>query len=257
MEKCKLCLQEKQLIAKSHIIPDFMYEELYDDNHKIRVVPASEFGKVKPRIKMPSSGEYEGGLLCSDCDNKLLGGYENYARKAIYGGALRDSECPECDNFKSQDGVKFTLCKKINYHKFKIFLLSVLWRASISKRALFDQINLGPHEEVLRKMIYEGNPGKVDDYPLYFMTYVNDKDVSTDIIGHPKQIRIKSGHRAYTFLIGGIFYMYMVNSSDHTLPDYIIKSTIRPSDEMTIYHIPKGKGWEIMLSYFGLIKANI
>lgn len=109
MEKCKLCLQEKQLIAKSHIIPDFMYEELYDDNHKIRVVPASEFGKVKPRIKMPSSGEYEGGLLCSDCDNKLLGGYENYARKAIYGGALRDSECPECDNFKSQDGVKFTL----------------------------------------------------------------------------------------------------------------------------------------------------
>ncbi|GEM_PF-2942036 len=32
---CKLCLKDKPLIKKSHIIPDFMYREIYDEDNRI------------------------------------------------------------------------------------------------------------------------------------------------------------------------------------------------------------------------------
>ena len=31
---CRLCLEEQALIKKSHIIPEFMYQDLFDENHK-------------------------------------------------------------------------------------------------------------------------------------------------------------------------------------------------------------------------------
>ena len=54
---CKLCLKEKKLLKKSHIIPKFMYKGLFDENHKILV------SKVNPlkKEKLQSDGAYEKG----------------------------------------------------------------------------------------------------------------------------------------------------------------------------------------------------
>jgi hypothetical protein len=80
MGQCKLCLQEKQLIKKSHIIPDFMYKDLFDDKHAILLNTSN----TKTRnTKILFNGEYEGNILCESCDGKIIGGiYENYASKA-------------------------------------------------------------------------------------------------------------------------------------------------------------------------------
>jgi len=88
-----------------------MYQDLFDAKHKMYVFSPSERAKGEGYIKKPSSGEYEGGLLCADCDNKILGDYEDYSSKAIYGGALSANECPTCDNYKNQHGIQFTTCK--------------------------------------------------------------------------------------------------------------------------------------------------
>ncbi|MBI4946221.1 MAG: hypothetical protein HY840_07450 [Bacteroidetes bacterium] len=245
-------MQDKQLIGKSHIIPEFMYQDLFDNKHKIYVF--SPYAKLQgqERIKRPSSGEYENGLLCADCDNKLLGSYEDYASKAIYGGELPANECPTCENYENQHGVKFTGCKNISYKKFKIFLLSVLWRSSISSRPLFSEISLGPHEEIIRKMIYEGNPGEASDYPIFFMTFVNDKSMSKDIIAQPQRRRTKDGHSMFVFMIGGMLYCFYVNARNHTLPEYVVTETIKPTNDMNIFHIPPGQGWDIILGFMGL-----
>ena len=39
----------------------------------------------------------------------------------------------------------------VKYPAFK-FLLSILWRASVSSKPLFNQIQLGSHEEIIRRM---------------------------------------------------------------------------------------------------------
>jgi len=254
MEKCRLCLIEKQLLSKSHIIPDFMYQDLYDDKHKIFLLNPYEQAKGEGYVKRPSSGEYESEILCSECDIKLLGKYEDYARKAIYGGQLPANECPTFENYKNQHGIEFTVCKNLNYQKFKIFLLSIVWRAGISSRQFFSVISLGPHEEKIREMIFNGVAGNVDDYPIFIMTFVNDKSVPKDFVAQPQRRRTKDGYNVFIFMIGGLIFVYYVNSINHKLPDYVLSETLRQSNEVNIIHIPPGQGWDLILGYYGLKK---
>ena len=256
MGKCKLCLQEKQLLKKSHIIPDFMYQDLYDDKHKIFFLSPYERLKGEGYIKRPSSGEYESNILCADCDNVLLSSYEDYARKALYGGELPANECPTFKNFKNQHEIQFTKCTNLSYTKFKIFLLSILWRASVSSRQFFSDISLGPHEEIIREMIFTGNAGDVDDYPIFFMTYVNDKTIPRDLVAQPQKRRTKDGYAINTFMINGLLFAFYINSKTHKIPEHILSETIKPTNEVNIIHIPPGNGWGIILGYFGLLKKS-
>lgn len=251
MAICKLCIKDEQLIKKSHIIPDFMYQDLYDSNHRISSFTPYELLIGEAHISKPSSGEYEEGILCADCDIKLLGQiYEDYASKMMYGKSLPEKDAPICENYKSQDGLQFTICKNIDYKKFKLFLLSILWRASISSRPFFSEIQLGPHQEKIREMIINGNPGDNDDYPIFIMSYVTENSVPQDLITQPRKIKIKEGHNTYLFVIGGILYIFYVNSKDHKIPEFILSSTIRKSNEMNLIHIPPDKAWNIILGLY-------
>lgn len=256
MAICKLCLKEKDLIKKSHIIPEFMYQRLFDSNHKLRHFNPIEMSKGEGFVKKPSSGEYEGGLLCQKCESEIIGSYESYATKAMYGGQLPAEESPICENFFNQDNVKYSVCKNISYKKYKLFLLSILWRASISKRQMFNEISLGPHEEVIRKMVYEGNPGEVSDYPIAMYTFFRDNSITKDVIAHPQKRKVKSGHTTNVFIIAGTIYMFYVNSSQHTIPNLILNDTIKPNNQMTLYHIPDGNGMDLILSFYGLKRPN-
>ena len=46
--KCKLCLEDCVLV-KSHIIPDFMYRDLFDDKHRIFEAKVND-GELKTKI---------------------------------------------------------------------------------------------------------------------------------------------------------------------------------------------------------------
>ena len=103
-------------------------------------------------------------------------------------------------------------------------------------------------------MIFECDAGTVEDYPIFTMTYVNDKSMPKDLISHPLKVRSKDGHTSYVFMIGGMIYIYYVNSKTHNLPNYVLSETLKPNNEMNIIHIPEGKGLEILHAYFGLSK---
>lgn len=231
-----------------------MYQDLYDDKHKLILFKPHELLKGNTKIQKASTGDYEGDILCNDCDNKLIGGYEDYAAKAIFGGQLPENEKPILTLYRNQHGVEFSGCQNLSYTKFKLFLLSILWRASISSRQLFNQINLGPHSEIIRQMILKGNPGEVSDYPIFVMTYVNDKNMPNDVILPPQRRRMSEGHRTYVFPIGGFIYCFYVNSRTHKLPDHILSETFKPTNSLHIIHLPKGTGWNFMLGYLGIIK---
>jgi hypothetical protein len=42
---CALCLQEVEL-RRSHIIPKFLYETLYDDKHRLQVLSIKKGGRI-------------------------------------------------------------------------------------------------------------------------------------------------------------------------------------------------------------------
>ena len=148
--KCKLCLQEKRLLNCSHIISDFTYQDLYDENHKINKI--QDLSNPMKFIRV-SSGEYDKGILCEECEQKI-GKFENYAAVILFGGNIAKKEMPRFISQVNPHGVEYISIQNIDYRKFKLFLLSLLWRASISKRDYFKHVRLGKYEDEIRKMIY-------------------------------------------------------------------------------------------------------
>ena len=55
--KCRLCLEDKNLLKKSHIIPNFLYSSLFDEKHRIHQVSIKNVQKLSDKILQ--SGEYD------------------------------------------------------------------------------------------------------------------------------------------------------------------------------------------------------
>jgi len=247
--KCKLCHNVRPLLDKSHIIPEFMYSGLFDEHHKINKFAPAQYVKGNRRVMRPSSGEYDSGILCQECDNKKLGQFETYARQALFGGKLPENESPDCQNVQTPEGVKFTRCRNLSYKKFKLFLLSILWRASVSKREFFNEVSLGPYEEVIRQMLLNEDPKGEEDFPIVMFTWLNDQSMPRDIVGQPGKNRATKGIR-YVFIIGGVTYVFHV--SPGSLPPMLRPYVLLTTNEATLFHIPEGKTWELWQSYFNM-----
>lgn len=79
--KCQLCLGEKELINRSHIVPNFLYKSILQIERKLVSVNLSD---LSSKGEIMQTGYNEGGLLCADCDNRILGSLERYACNHIY-----------------------------------------------------------------------------------------------------------------------------------------------------------------------------
>lgn len=229
MATCRLCLQEKELCRKSHILPDFMYRELFDDKH--RMVKGTPIEGERPQNLQ--SGEYEGGLLCADCDNRIIGGYEGYASKVLYGGGIPVSTKRVR---KADDGLEITIVQGLDYRTFKLFLLSLLWRASISSLPFFAAVDLGPYEDKLRKMLLAGDPGSSGYFPCVLTSYRRSV-MPTGMISSPLKSRLADGKLMYVFLIAGMMYVFRVVENEQT--DWILEAAVKEKGEMKIPDAPQ------------------
>ena len=118
-ENCKLCGKVDKL-RNSHIIPEFLFKPLYDSKHRFHVLSTV--------LDSPNRYEQKGireKLLCQSCET-LLSKHEGYARTVLFGGT-EISVRKEDGNYIIGD---------IDYKKFKLFQISILWRAGISNHRL-------------------------------------------------------------------------------------------------------------------------
>ncbi|MGH7850442.1 MAG: hypothetical protein ACREOP_09100, partial [Thermodesulfobacteriota bacterium] len=178
---CKLCLEDKQLARESHIIPQLMYRQLLLDDgffYKLNSENLKKFSDGKT-IKGFINGEYDSDILCLDCENMILcNRYEDYAAKVydLISTDLESYDGIEIENITNVNGVHGKRLKNIDYSRFKLFLLSILWRASISSRGFFDQVSVGiKHHEIIRNMIYNCDPKDIQDYPCFICDLSKDE----------------------------------------------------------------------------------
>lgn len=211
---CKLCKKDKPL-KNSHIIPEFIYGHLYDEKHKFHVLTT---------MKSTKNAKLQKGireiLLCGDCEAKLSV-YERYA-SLIFSGAIYT---------KTNRNGKLVKLEGLDYEKFKLFALSVLWRAGVSSLPFFSQVKLGPHGEKLRNMILEENPGAPENYPFMMALITHEDEVQTDLIVQPSWSRLE-GHYSYRFVFGGIAWVYLVSS--HKTPNIISQATLSKAGVTTM-----------------------
>lgn len=245
---CNLCKREKDLIKKSHIIPDCMYQELYDDNHKINQFAPTELLAGKGYIKRPSTGEYEGGILCAECENQVLSHFESYGCEFFYSMEIPIERAPKCQNYITKEGQKFSECTNVNYTKLKLFLLSIIWRASISSRDFFSEVDLGEHEEKIRQMILSGEAREKSDYPIMMAHFIKSKTIPSDITIQPIMIK-KEGLLQFMIVINGmIFIFHIEGETENIFDEFTLENnrlrTYELSDEMAEKWIKEYIGFE-------------
>jgi hypothetical protein len=213
METCRLCLKEGEL-KNSHIIPEFVYSPLYDEKHRFHVLSNV---KVRGPAKLQKGiREY---LLCGECE-AALSKHERYVSVILSGRfAVRSS----------RNG-KLVSLEGLDYKQFRLFGLSVLWRASVSSLQMFEQVKLGPHEEVLRQMLLTEDPGRPNQYPFMLAPIVHGDEVQTDLIMQPTWARAE-GHYSYRFVFGGLAWVYLVSSHK---PPVVIANAAISEDGKTI-----------------------
>jgi len=231
---CKLCLKEKKLCKQSHIIPDFLHRELFDDKHRLIKFSTDRYNCEQ---NVPT-GEYESNILCEDCDGRIIGQYESYARIILYGGAAQI----RIQNYIQPDGLKYTKVENVNYKKFKLFLLSLVWRSSISSRDFFRDVTLGPYEEKLRKMIYSGDPGPENSYTC-FITSFRKYITPQQMIMNPKKIELE-GKTGYLFFISGFLYIFKITERENQA--WFLDASINKQGAIKILDTPEEKAREII-----------
>ncbi|WP_409028825.1 hypothetical protein [Gracilimonas sediminicola] len=198
MADCRLCNEDRKL-RKSHIYPEFLYKPLYDEKHKYFSLTTD----TDKYIKQPSKGIYE-ELLCADCEQKLSV-YEGYARDVIY------------EKMKEALKEKGRVLKLtgIDYALYKLFQLSLLWRSSIHSRPELPVLNLGTHQERLRKMILEEDPGEYYQYGVIHISLQMPEELGDDFLFPLEAVEGRfEGHHMYRSIIAGLSWSYIV--SNHT-----------------------------------------
>lgn len=239
---CKLCGEEKELCRRSHIIPNFMYQDLFDEKHRLHLV-RSERGKLQ-HMGFRQSGEYDGGILCQSCDNAKLGKLERYASQTMYGGLPLIMEPRQ-----THEGLRYWDIAELDYTQFKLFLLSVLWRASISKESLFQEVRLGPYEKPIRQMLLTGDPGEQLRFPCWIRTYLNFKDIPSDVLAPPSRLKVDGGF-AYQFLIAGTIYTFFITK--RIIPDWVAECAINLKGELKIMCLKREAAMNILSGLMGL-----
>lgn len=147
LRKCALCL-EPAVLQRSHVIPEWLYKPLYDDKHQFTEI----YSTPGLHCVTHQKGLRE-HLLCYHCEQQFSK-YEDYGRRALYG---EKSVTAHRENDKLH-------LEHLDYKQFKLLQLSILWRASVSTITCFKDVKLGPHQEVLRRMLHTEEPGPSHKY---------------------------------------------------------------------------------------------
>lgn len=192
---CALCRLEKPL-QNSHIIPEFLYGVMYDEKHRYNVLSLAP----ERRERTAQKGARE-RLLCRECEQKFAK-LERYASLVIKGGA------PGMDG--RRDG-SVVYVNGIDYTQFKLFLLSLLWRAGVAKDRYFERVVLGPHEERLRAMLLSGDPGPFDLYSCILWGLNLEPDEIPELMVQPCKDKVW-GHTTYHFVVPGFKLVYFVSN---------------------------------------------
>jgi hypothetical protein len=236
---CKLCLLEKELINRSHLFPNFMYKGIGDEKNRMNVISSTE---PERKVKV-QSGAYEEHILCADCDNNILSKLERYANNNFYALPFKENN----SNFKqviNQEGAQFIHCTNIDYNKFKLFLESLIWRASVSTHKLFQNFKLtSEQEEQLRNSILNSTPLDEDEFASEILTHQDDKESETDLvfINTTKPTKV-------SFFINQFIYLFHLDKNE--VNDEIKEITLSKKNEMGVIKLPPEQWAKIRKSVF-------
>lgn len=222
---CALCLRWRDL-CESHILTDSVYGPIYQkqihEKHKIIA-----FDPGNPELKRYLQTGFKEYLLCKGCEGHLNTSYENpfnefWLKKRPLDGRP-DEEVPTLGG--------------IDYASFKLFHLSILWRASVCVHEAFGEVDLGPHNEIIRRMLLEKRAGPDWEYPIKCRAITQDSSIRYEVVVLPKRLQFER-QTFYLFTFAGCEWLYCVSSHRNA---EIERGSLRESGCLPVYRQELGE----------------
>ena len=164
MLQCNLCHSLYPKLANAHIIPKSFFNlsskspwGICEENGYYQVITVD---KGVWNSKRSPTGIYDPKIVCSECE-KRFDQADDHGYK-ILSEAFKKKKLV----YSLYNKQPLYLIENVNYHKLKLFFLSMLWRAHASSYSFFLSVDLGIHETILRSYILQDKVPSQDEYEV-------------------------------------------------------------------------------------------
>jgi hypothetical protein len=240
--QCRFCDQDKPALAKAHIIPRSFF----------KVVRGKENYSVEMRVseeavteEFQQAGKYDNGILCEDCERK-------FSQYDAHGHSVFTKVFEDPTIYRDPNEIECAyLLPNVDFRLLKLFVLSVLWRASVSSLDFFSNVDLGErHEATMKSLISNGSIEGGDDYQ-FFCCHQRDAQYKTVILP-PWKRRMDSINYIALYLPD---IQIVVKVDKRELPEIFARLVIKPEAPHYLVFMPfKGSTEE---DYFDRMKEAI
>jgi hypothetical protein len=250
---CALCKQQTEL-CKSHIVPELVYKHsnMFDESSKTPSLQQYTVNlddlKGTPKERRIFTGAWE-YLLCRKHED-IFRDFESYVSKVTYAKSSDGSLSERLTPIKTLERERLSVFENIEYKPFKLYFLSILWRASVSSHFMFKDFEMfADEEEKLRQMLLDENPGLIN-YWYISIEAVSPKVISPNskllfqdepiqgVVCAPYSVMRPDGLIGYMLFLGNL----IVHFTNKPIPELISAfrnepNSVIPSNHLQLYVI--------------------
>ena len=173
---------------------------------------------AEDHTKRSPIGPYDPAILCRACEDRFQQ-LDDYAARLLIQErdiAFRESAVGEH---------RLYIADNFDYARLKLFILSVLWRAAVSKIPFCGRVHLGPRLARVRQMLEALDPGLPLEFATFFTRWIQppDKKLPPKFLASPVSRRYEEARVIRLYL--GYFVAEVCTSSASLRPplsDFVI-----------------------------------
>ena len=131
-------------------------------------------------------------MLCPKCENQ----FSRYERAGGLFLAELNSLSRQADPYPIR-------LSSLDYHRIKLFFLSLLWRCTVCTDPLTGRIDLGSRLVSLTALLRADTPGSANDFPIVLRLLAESQEAKNAVLTVPVPMR-RAGRRGYAMVGNGV-----------------------------------------------------
>jgi len=231
MKDCPICQNKvTELHKKSHLLPEWMYSEMYNHRHKLINVNVD-----RRYVNKKQKGYYE-SIICEDCELQSQV-YDRYGSLIL---GSRNDETPEATSIvvskrvsHTNTGVQhYSHWTNLDFYKLQKFVYACVLRSHLAEQKNGKYLLVEKHFQKMRELYLDPHCLNDSSYPIWIVK-LDDIDSTKDILYLPFRNKI-DGHAVVEFAGGG--YMFRVYVSSHRKPSCVTEVMLKASGSLYMLH---------------------
>lgn len=228
MATCPLCEKKvEKLHKKSHLLPNSLCKNIYNDRHKAIKIEDEKPSKVQ--------NTFYDKIICRPCE-EYSQKFDHYANHVLRNDSQESNKYSKIcrENYKTDSNISYSIWKNIDFHKFQKFVFICILRTHFwelkrkNKPLLMD----GDFNSI-RNIYLSDELIDEESYPITMLRLL-DRDGTEKLVVLPYYFNEKKGEPLIEFLLEG--YIFTVYVSSHKKPNFADKLTIKKNGELYVFN---------------------